>query len=160
MDQGSYCSNVFSFQPSLGIGRCIYWRKDVFSLVQLSHPASLWAPFRSHPLEGGCLGVAYTAVWVLLVQLRNAEDRVGPQPFPSPRRPLTIRPRQDTPSARVLDPGRAWAELQTSRAHIYENILRKKFILFLEYKKIYEDLLLYFTIHIYIYTYINWIKTY
>uniref|UniRef100_A0A7N2LMJ7 At1g61320/AtMIF1 LRR domain-containing protein n=1 Tax=Quercus lobata TaxID=97700 RepID=A0A7N2LMJ7_QUELO len=53
---------------------------------------------------GGCLGIAYTAVWAFLLQLRNAEDRVSPQPFPSPRRPLTIRPRQDTPSARVPGP--------------------------------------------------------
>ena len=73
------------------------------------------SPFTSP--GGGCLGIAYTAVWIFLLQLRNAEDRVSPQPFPSPRRPLTIRPRQDTPSARVLGPGRVWAGLQTSRAH-------------------------------------------
>ena len=74
---------------------------------------------------GGCLGIAYTSVWVFLLQLRNAEDRVSPRPFPSPRRPLAIRLRQDTASARVRGPGRVWAGLQTSRAH---NSIENKFV--------------------------------
>ena len=56
-------------------------------------------------------------VSVFPLKLRNAEDRVSPQPFPLLPRPLIIRLRQDIPSARALGPGRVWAGLQTSRAH-------------------------------------------
>jgi len=63
------------------------------------------------------LGIAYTMVLVFPLKLWNAEDRVSSQPFPLLPRPLIIRLRQDTSSARALGPDRVWAGLQTSRTH-------------------------------------------
>ena len=63
------------------------------------------------------MGIAYTMMLVFPLKFWNAEDRVSSQPFPLLPRPLIIRPRQDTSSARALGPDRVWAGLQTSRTH-------------------------------------------
>ena len=63
------------------------------------------------------MGIAYTMVLVFPLKHWNAEDWVSSQPFPLLPRPLIIRPRQDTSSARALGPDRVWAGLQTSRTH-------------------------------------------
>ena len=107
---------VYTVQTSFLINR-IWTLAGAFNTEGTHFPWSNFTPcFPMGPIpltspSGGCLGIASTKMLVFPLKFWNAEDRVVSQPFPLTPRPLIIRPRQKTSSARALGPDRVWAGL-------------------------------------------------